>query len=154
MEKRKKEAQKEAARINKAVAIMSAIINTAQAVTKTLAEYPFPLSAVMAAAQAALGAVQISLIKNQPIPLAKGAIFKRPTYLVGEAGEEALIPLTQLPKLVKESVKEIHHTEPQQINIQNTIILGNQKFEDYVVKVVERKAGLGQLKIPAKAVMH
>lgn len=50
-------------RINKLSAIGSAVVNTAQAVTRALAEYPPPLSFVMAAAQAAAGLAQIQAIK-------------------------------------------------------------------------------------------
>lgn len=51
-------------KINKLAAIGNAVMNTAQGVTKALASYPPPLSFVMAAAQAAAGAAQISAIKN------------------------------------------------------------------------------------------
>lgn len=48
--------------INKAASLASAVVNTAQGVTKALSAYPPPLSFVMAAAQAAAGAAQISAI--------------------------------------------------------------------------------------------
>jgi hypothetical protein len=48
--------------INKAAGMASAVVNTAQGVTKALSEYPPPLSFAMAAAQAAAGAAQISAI--------------------------------------------------------------------------------------------
>ncbi len=51
-------------RINKLAAVANAVINTAQGVTRALAEYPPPLSFAMAAAQAAAGAAQISAIKS------------------------------------------------------------------------------------------
>ncbi len=50
--------------LNKLAAIGSAVVNTAQGVTRALAEYPPPLSFAMAAAQAAAGAVQIQAIKS------------------------------------------------------------------------------------------
>lgn len=49
--------------LNKAAAIGSAVMNTAQGVTRALAEYPPPISFAMAAAQAAAGAAQIAAIK-------------------------------------------------------------------------------------------
>jgi hypothetical protein len=49
---------------NKAVAIAMAVINTAQAITAALAQYPPPLSFAMAAAQAAAGAAQIATIAS------------------------------------------------------------------------------------------
>lgn len=50
--------------LNKAASIANAIINTSQGVTKALAEYPPPLSFVMAAAQAAAGAAQVQAIAS------------------------------------------------------------------------------------------
>lgn len=63
---------------NKAVAIVQAIINTAQAITKTIAEYGFsPLGVALAASAAALGAAQIATIKSQKAPKAfHGGSFK------------------------------------------------------------------------------
>lgn len=49
---------------SKAAAIATAIISTAQAVTKTLAQYPWPLSGAMAALAAAAGAAEIATIKG------------------------------------------------------------------------------------------
>lgn len=40
------------------------------------------------------------------IPLAEGAILNKPVFLAGEAGQEAVIPLTKLPGLVASSVRE------------------------------------------------
>lgn len=48
----------------KAVAIMMAIVNTAQGVTRALAEYPFPASLVVGAIVAAAGAIQIATIAS------------------------------------------------------------------------------------------
>jgi TP901 family phage tail tape measure protein len=49
---------------SKGVAIATAIINTAQGVTRALAQYPPPISFAMAAIQAAAGAAQIAKIKS------------------------------------------------------------------------------------------
>jgi hypothetical protein len=49
---------------SKGVAIATAIINTAQGVTRALAQYPPPISFAMAALQAAAGAAQIAKIKS------------------------------------------------------------------------------------------
>lgn len=55
---------KTAFKLNKLAAIGTAVINTAQGATKALAEYPPPVSFVMAAAVIAAGAAQISAIKS------------------------------------------------------------------------------------------
>jgi len=85
---------------NKAVALASAIINTAQAVSKALSAYPPPWSFVMAALQAAAGATEISTIKKQSIPKAeKGAYLPSPAII--EAGHgprgEVILPLDKAP---------------------------------------------------------
>lgn len=49
---------------SKAVAIATAIVNTAEAVTKTLAQYPYPINIAMAALTAAAGAAEIATIKS------------------------------------------------------------------------------------------
>jgi hypothetical protein len=49
---------------NKLAAIGNAVINTAQGVTRALAEFPPPVSFIMAGLQAAAGAVQIQAIKK------------------------------------------------------------------------------------------
>lgn len=58
--------------IGKIAAEANAVINVAQGVTRSLAEYPWPFSLVAAAAQAVAGAVQISTIQNQTLGYAKG----------------------------------------------------------------------------------
>lgn len=48
----------------KAVALMMAIVNTAQGVTRALAEYPWPFSMIVGAIVAAAGAIQIATISS------------------------------------------------------------------------------------------
>lgn len=56
---------KELFEINKAVAIANSIINTYEGINKTLAAYPYPISAVMAAAQGAMGFANVASIASQ-----------------------------------------------------------------------------------------
>jgi uncharacterized membrane protein YgcG len=49
---------------SKGVAIATAVINTAQAVTRTLAAYPYPINVAMAALTAAAGAAEIATIRS------------------------------------------------------------------------------------------
>ena len=58
--------------IGKAASYAHAVINTAQGVTRTLAEYPFPLNAALAAAVGLAGAVQIATISGTSFNAAKG----------------------------------------------------------------------------------
>jgi hypothetical protein len=50
--------------LNKAAGLANAIVNAYVGISKTLAEYPFPISAVMAAVQAAAAFAQINAIKS------------------------------------------------------------------------------------------
>jgi hypothetical protein len=71
---RRRSLLKQQAEQNKALALMSAVIGTAVAVTQALAVGP-PQGYILAAISAALGAVQIGLIASEPIPqFAKGVI--------------------------------------------------------------------------------
>jgi len=71
----------------KAIALASAIINTAKAVTQVLPNIP------LAAIIAAKGAAEVAIISAQK--MAKGGIVTAPTLvLAGEAGPEAIVPLT------------------------------------------------------------
>jgi TP901 family phage tail tape measure protein len=51
-------------RINKVAAIANAVINTGQAITKTMAAYPFPINVALGALTAAAGFAQIQAIKS------------------------------------------------------------------------------------------
>jgi hypothetical protein len=101
------EAQRKGAGATKAIALMGAIVNTAEAVTKALTVGPF-IGPILAAMIAALGAIQIALIAKQPIPLAEGAAFEKPTHitnaLVGEAGPEYLLPERKLVDIVRDAM--------------------------------------------------
>ena len=77
---------------DKAMAIAGAIINTAAGVASALPNIP------LATAIGIMGGVQIGLIAATPIPaMAQGGIVTGPTTaLIGEAGPEAVIPLSKL----------------------------------------------------------
>lgn len=86
-------AKRAGAKQQKAVALMGAVVNTAEGVTEALPNL------ILAAIVGAMGLAQIALIARQPIPLAGGAVFERATpfttasgqsYVAGEAGREIL----------------------------------------------------------------
>lgn len=64
---------KKAFKINKAFAITDAVISAYQGISKTLAAYPFPVSAAMAAAQGAIAFAQVRAIQSQSFGGAGGA---------------------------------------------------------------------------------
>lgn len=84
-----KKLKTQAAQRDKALAIFSAVIATAQAVVRALAVVPAP-NFVLAGIAAALGAAQIAVIASRPIPKFKGG--KKGNYegpgIIGEAGSE------------------------------------------------------------------
>jgi len=86
----------------KAVAMMEAIVNTASAVVEALPN--IPLSIIVGA----LGAIQVALIAAQPIPLAEGASFTKPTLLqnvlVGEKRPEYLLDKPKLTDIVRDAL--------------------------------------------------
>lgn len=144
IEEKTKEAERKAAKRDKAVALMQAIVHTASAVVEALPN--IPLSILVGA----LGAAQIAAIASQPIPLAQGGILERPTYLMGEAGREAVIPLESArgKELIRETFKSTN--TPIYLTIQNKI--DENWFKKKVTKIVEDQTRLGNLKIASKAV--
>lgn len=86
---KRKALEKQSATERKKIAIAMAIINVAEGVTKALSSMPPPFNIILAAITAAAGALQIALIKSQPIGAAKGAIFKQKALLMSQAsGQE------------------------------------------------------------------
>jgi len=82
-------------KIGKASAIASALINTYEAVTKTMASVPYPFNIPLAIAQGVAGAVQVQNIRSQQFGGARefgGPVVKGRSYLVGERGPEIITP--------------------------------------------------------------
>lgn len=87
-------------KINKIAAIANATINTAQAVTKTMSAYPYPVNIAMAALTAAAGLAQISAIKSTSFsgggggttPSAAGSTPTINDQPVGGLGEPVALP--------------------------------------------------------------
>jgi hypothetical protein len=105
---KKRRAARALALSTKAMAISQAIISTHEAAAKALAQGGFILGIPWAAIVEALGWIQVALIAKQPIPLAKGAAFEKPTLvqnaLVGEAGPEYLLPEKKLRDIVRDAM--------------------------------------------------
>ncbi|MGA9363315.1 MAG: hypothetical protein WBW16_03010 [Bacteroidota bacterium] len=96
--------EKEAAfETSKAASIIEAIINTAEAVTKALAQGGFILGIPMAAVVGALGAAQIALIASQPTP----------KFHEGGAAFVDLPPSREVPVLVR-GQETVRVTTPEQ----------------------------------------
>ena len=145
MEQKRTEAKRKQAQRDKAVALMQATVNTASAVVEALPNL------ILAALVGVMGAAQIAAIASQPIPLAKGTIFDRPTYMVGEAGREALIPLDS--SRGKDILRETFRSTNTPVYLTNKIILGKDVLRKEVIKIVEDETRLGRMKIASKAVV-
>ena len=99
--------QIKAAKRDKQMKVMSAIMGTAQAVVSALGSVPAPANFVLAGIVGALGAAQVAAISSTPIPaLADGGIAFGPTLAqVGEysgasANPEVIAPLNKLRDLI------------------------------------------------------
>ncbi len=80
--------------LQKALSIFTATILASQAVVNTLATVPFPLWPVAIPLAVAAGLAQIVAIASTPLPkLAGGGVFTGPA-IIGEAGPEVALPLT------------------------------------------------------------
>jgi tape measure domain-containing protein len=94
VERRRKKLARDQAIREKALGLISAIVNTAKAVTASLPNIP------LAAIVGALGAVQIGLIASQKLPaLARGGMTTGlTTAIVGDnpSGKEAIIPFERM----------------------------------------------------------
>jgi hypothetical protein len=148
------------AKKQKAFSLAQAIINIHEAITKALAQGGAILGPIMAAVVAAAGAIQIKAIMSQPIPLAKGAVFERPTefltssgghYLAGEAGTEILLPEKRLRDIIRSEVSGregiINVTLPIEIQF------GSSAIRREMVAAVNMAAGRGELRLPAERVL-
>lgn len=74
------------------------------------------------------------------------------TMIRAHAGEMVSI----FPSSMTGSVSTVHNVSnisgPQRLIVQNTINIGGQRFDDMVVKSIEKAAKLGKLKLPAKTI--
>jgi len=142
--------QSEAAKQGKALAIVNAMISVAEGIAKALGAAPPPFNIILAAITAALGAVQIAFIKAQPIPLAAGAIFQKPVfsqnYVAGEAGPEAVIPLSELPRLMRELGGGRGRGQAERPIVSRVhIFLDGREMKSFTTKTVKESGRLGYL---------
>jgi hypothetical protein len=126
---KKTEAKRKEAKEEKATAIFSSIIETARAITEVLPHFwLIPLVA-------AIGAAKTAFIAAQPIPLAEGAVFEKPTtlftasgqqYVAGEAGPEILGSEKKIREIIRQEIghgKEINIAVPIKLEIGNTTLM-------------------------------
>jgi len=109
IDKKEKALKRKQAIRDKALAIVSAIISTAEAVAANIA-FP-PLAALIGA----LGAAQVATIASTPIPFAMGGLVSGPTLgLIGEGSgtsafnPEVVSPLDKLMGMMGTSNVNVH----------------------------------------------
>jgi hypothetical protein len=154
-EARKKQVQRQAFKDQQSIAVAQAIMNMATAITAAWALGPL-LGAISAGLAAIMCGIQIAVIKSQPIPLAKGAIFKSQTQLtsgsgqsydVAEAGEPEIL---SSPKRLREAIYGGKGGGGQIIHI--PISIGGQKIQEYIIEVVQDASDTNRIKIKSRAV--
>lgn len=132
-------------KLNKAAGIANAIINTYQGVSMSLAAYPMPLAAVMAAAHLAAGLAQVSAIKSQSFGGSSAG-----TTSVGTA------PVTTAPSNIAATTDGQSNQQQQQqapetrtinINMEDGIYTGQQVRK--LIEAINEEAKLGNVRIVA-----
>lgn len=146
--KKRAELQRKAAIDQKRFATISAILDTATAVTKALATVPPPASYALAALSAAKGAAQIAVIRSQPIPKAQfGGTFEVPP---GNEADSGLIRVNQGERV---QVTPAEQSGSQQEKRQ-TLMIGAQEFEGFLVDSMQRILNSGKVNINRTGVVR
>jgi len=143
----------------KAVALANAVVNTAEAVSKAYSAAPPPFSIILGAIAAALGAVQIGLIAKQPLPLAAGAIFKKPAMLTSQSGQRYEVAetgeaeLVSSPKKLREAIfgSDRGYQTERPIIIQVHVLLDSREMKNFTIKTVREGGQHGFLGPVGKA---
>lgn len=160
-EKEKRRVAREAAKIQKDLAIFETIIATPQAAFqafKSAQVLPFPASSIvgatLAAAATALGVTKLKLIKDQPLPaLAEGGVIPAypggRTVQVAEAGSsEAVIPLNdQTMNRLGQAIASAGGSGASTVNV--TLNIDGDQFYNNIYNASKS----GRLKIDNRAVV-
>jgi len=155
---KRRAAQVAAAKQQKIIAIAMAIINVAEAFTKALTAGPI-IGPILAGIIAAMGAVQIALIKSQPIGAAKGAIFKQRALLMSQAsGQEYEVAeggeaeIVSSPRQLREAIMGPGGAGGQPITIENHIYLDGHEMKVFISKTIRELSRTELMLIHPRAV--
>lgn len=141
--KKRRELQREQAKRDKAAALFSTIINTAQAVSKALT-LAFPLNIIMSALVGVLGAVQIGIIAAKPLPFKKGGFIRGGRGgVLGEIGEgdedEIVMPLkTGVGMLADKFIEAISNSQLSSSGTPVAAVAGGGQSNAYMPQVVHQ----------------
>ncbi|MFA5284156.1 MAG: hypothetical protein WC347_01035 [Smithellaceae bacterium] len=158
-ELKRRKLAKEQAEAQKATSIVTAIINTAEGVTKALAGAIPPWNIILAGITAAAGAIQIAAIRSAPIPLARGAIFREPTLLAGMNGRQYQVgdvpgdsEIVASPTAIREAIFGKGGRSGRQIILQNHIYIDGREMKRFTVKTIEDAGQTGNFRLAGKAI--
>jgi len=133
-EAKKKAMQRAAAKTQKQIATINAIMNTAEAITAALATKPFlPMGPIMAAMAAVMGGVQIAAIKAQPLPLITGAYTGAGEGLAYLHPREIVAPQPMMRETFREIIREERVNQPV-----FKIYLDGNEVKGMTVRIVEQ----------------
>ena len=153
---KRQELEKKKAKQQKDTAVMNAIISTYQAAAQTYASFGFPWGIIPAAIVTGLGMALVAKIRSQPIPLAKGAIFKQPTLLAGADGRDYQVaePGSGGTEIVAspENIRKAIGGGGRSITLLVPIYIGGKKIQEQIIKIIEDTSQIGKLRIASKAV--
>lgn len=147
---------------DKAMSIIQATISTYEGAAKAFAQggiFGHIFGAIIIAAGLAL----VAKIKAQPIPLAKGAIFDKPTLLAGANGStyEVAEPgsggteIVATPANIRKAIGlgKGGGTRPMApVSITVPISIGREKVEEILIQVIEDASRTGRLRLSAKSI--
>lgn len=101
---------------NKALAISEAIVNTALAVTKTFAQFGYPLGIAPALAQGAAGALQVATISKQNFQSGGFPTGRNAQITVNENGQESILNANATSRLGRRGIDALNNgANPSQI---------------------------------------
>ena len=151
-----------AAQKAKIIAIAQAIINVAEGVTAALSALPPPFNIALAAITAAAGAVQIAIIRSQPIGAAAGAIFKQKALLMSQAsGQEYEVAeggeaeIVSSPRQLREAImgKRGKGVGPgQPITLHNHIYIDGKEMKTFITKTIRELSKAELMQIHPRAI--
>lgn len=148
---KREQAQQKAAAQQKVGAIAQAIISTYEAAAKALTAGPI-IGPILMGIITAMGLLQVAKIKATP--LAEGAIFQKPVFspgggfVAGEAGYEAVLPLRELPRLMREiaGARGVSGMGGNSnIYLDNRIIIDGKEMKRWTTQAVQQAGRLGKL---------
>jgi hypothetical protein len=144
----------------KKTAIIQALISTYQAVAQTFSTLGWPWGIIPAGIMLKLGLDNVNKIRQQPIPLAKGAIFKQPTILPGMNGQNyevaepgsGGVEIVATPANIRKAISLDGGRGKQPITLVIHNYIAGQKVQEQVIRIIEDASQTGKLRISAKAI--